>query len=96
MEVLVDPRVEWNQMYHEVWRIERDFLYDPNHHGVNIPGMEKKYAAYLKGVGGRTDRDANLKGALRQSMTMRTACGVYSRCCQTVYTPWGSVIALCS
>jgi tricorn protease len=55
MEVLVDPRVEWNQMYHEVWRIERDFLYDPNHHGLNIPAMEKKYAGYLKGAGGRAD-----------------------------------------
>jgi len=55
MEVLVDPRVEWNQMYHEVWRIERDFLYDPNHHGLNIPATEKKYAVYLKGVRGRSD-----------------------------------------
>ncbi len=55
MEVFVDPRVEWNQMYREVWRIQRDFLYDPNHHGLNIPATEKKYAAYLKGVGGRSD-----------------------------------------
>ena len=29
MEVRVDPRAEWRQMYREVWRIERDFLYDP-------------------------------------------------------------------
>jgi tricorn protease len=42
-------------MYHEVWRIERDFLYDPNHHGLNILATEKKYAVYLKGVGGRSD-----------------------------------------
>jgi len=55
MEVYTDPRVEWNQMYHEVWRIERDFLYDPNHHGLNIAAMEKKYAPYLKGAGGRAD-----------------------------------------
>jgi tricorn protease len=55
MEVFVDPRVEWNQMYHEVWRIERDFLYDPNHHGLNIPAIEKKYAEYIKGAGGRAD-----------------------------------------
>jgi tricorn protease len=55
MEVQVDPRVEWNQMYHEVWRIERDFLYDPNHHGLNLAAAEKKYAPYLKGVGGRAD-----------------------------------------
>ena len=52
MEVYVDPRAEWNQMYHEVWRIERDFLYDPNHHGLNIPATEKKYSVYLDGVGG--------------------------------------------
>jgi len=55
MEVYVDPRAEWNQMYHEVWRIQRDFLYDPNHHGLNIPATEKKYSAYLSGVGGRED-----------------------------------------
>ena len=55
MEVYVDPRAEWQQMYHEVWRIERDFLYDPNHHGLNIPAAEKKYSVYLAGVGGRGD-----------------------------------------
>jgi tricorn protease len=55
MEVYVDPRVEWNQMYREVWRIERDFLYDPNHHGLNISTAEKKYAPYLKALGGRAD-----------------------------------------
>ena len=55
MEVYVDPRAEWNQMYHEVWRIERDFLYDPRHHGLDIHAAEKKYAPYLKGVAGRGD-----------------------------------------
>jgi len=55
LEVYVDPRAEWNQMYHEVWRIERDFLYDPHHHGLDIPATEKKYAVYLKGLGGRGD-----------------------------------------
>src|SRR5205823_12992089 len=49
METYVDPRVEWNQMYHEVWRIERDFLYDPNLHGLNLAATEKKYSVYLKG-----------------------------------------------
>src|SRR2546423_4288602 len=33
MEGYVDPRAEWNQMYHEGWRIQRDLLYDPRHHG---------------------------------------------------------------
>lgn len=55
MEVYVDPRAEWNQMYREVWRIERDFLYDPNHHGLNIPKAEKEYGVYLTKLGGRED-----------------------------------------
>jgi tricorn protease len=53
--VKVDPRSEWNQMYHEVWRIERDFLYDPHFHGLDLAAAEKKYAPYLKGAGGRAD-----------------------------------------
>ena len=55
LEVYTDPRAEWNQMYHEVWRIERDFFYDPNHHGLNLAAAERKYAPYLKGAGGRAD-----------------------------------------
>ena len=55
MEVYVDPRAEWNQMFHEVWRIERDFFYDSRFHGLNLAAAEKKYAPYLKGAGGRAD-----------------------------------------
>lgn len=55
LEVYVDPRAEWNQMYHEAWRIQRDFLYDPHFHGLDLALMEKKYAPYLKGAGGRQD-----------------------------------------
>ncbi|MGH9726543.1 MAG: protease, partial [Candidatus Acidiferrales bacterium] len=36
MEVQVDPRAEWLQMYREIWRIERDFFYDPHYHGVHL------------------------------------------------------------
>jgi tricorn protease len=55
VEVKVDPRAEWRQMYHEAWRIERDFLYDPGHHGLDLKAAEKKYAPYLDGLAGRSD-----------------------------------------
>ncbi|HKV24615.1 MAG TPA: PDZ domain-containing protein [Candidatus Acidoferrum sp.] len=55
MEVYTDPRAEWNQMYHEVWRIERDFFYDPHYHGLDLAAAERKYLPYVKGVGGRAD-----------------------------------------
>lgn len=55
VEVLVDPRAEWRQMYHEVWRIERDFLYDPNAHGLDLRAAEEKYRPYLDSVASRQD-----------------------------------------
>jgi tricorn protease len=55
MEFRLDPKAEWRQMYHEVWRIERDFLYDPGHHGYDLKAAEKRYEPYLDGVGGRHD-----------------------------------------
>ncbi len=55
MEVLVDPQAEWKQMYHEVWRIERDFFYDRHYHGLDLPALEKEYAAFLPGIATRDD-----------------------------------------
>jgi len=55
MEVLSDPRAEWKQMYHEVWRLERDFFYDPNLHGLDVREAEKRYAPYLENITSRAD-----------------------------------------
>jgi tricorn protease len=55
MEVRVDPKAEWRQMYREVWRIERDFLYDPGLHGVDLAAVMKKYEPYLDGIAHRED-----------------------------------------
>jgi tricorn protease len=64
MEVWVDPRAEWRQIYHEVWRIERDFLYDPHFHGLDLAATEKLYAPWLEGIAGRDDLNALLTEAL--------------------------------
>lgn len=55
MEMRVDPPAEWAQMYREVWRIQRDFLYDPGAHGLDIASAQKKYAGYLPAVAHRSD-----------------------------------------
>ena len=55
MQVYVDPRAEWKQMYHEVWRIERDFLYDPHAHGLNLETAEGFYAPWVDSVSSRDD-----------------------------------------
>jgi len=55
MEVRVDPVAEWRQMYHEAFRLERDFFYEPNFHGWDLAAAEKQYEAYLPGLGSRSD-----------------------------------------
>ena len=55
MEVAVDPRAEWKQMYHEVWRIERDFFYDPNLHGLNLKASEAAYQPFVDNAMSRAD-----------------------------------------
>jgi len=55
MEVKVDPHAEWAQMYYEAWRINRDFFYDPNMHGIDWKKMRNKYAQFLPHVAHRSD-----------------------------------------
>jgi tricorn protease len=55
MEVRVDPRAEWRQMYHEIWRIERDFFYDPHYHGLDLQQAESTFAPYLDNIASRED-----------------------------------------
>lgn len=55
MQTKIDLRAEWQQIYHETWRIQRDFLYDPNTHGLSIPKIEAKYKPYLDGIASRAE-----------------------------------------
>jgi tricorn protease len=55
MEIYVDPKAEWRQMYDEAWRIQRDFFYDPKLHGLDYEGTKKKYESWLDGVAHRED-----------------------------------------
>jgi len=55
MEVWVEPRAEWKQMFNEIWRVERDFLYDPHLHGVNLKALAQEYEPYLERIATRDD-----------------------------------------
>jgi tricorn protease len=47
VSVRVEPEAEWQQVFDEVWRINRDYFYDPGMHGADWPAIKKKYAAFL-------------------------------------------------
>jgi tricorn protease len=55
VEVRVDPSVEWKQIFDEAWRINRDYFYAPNMHGVDWAKQRDKYAAFLPHVTTRED-----------------------------------------
>ena len=54
VEVRVDPRAEWPQIFDEAWRINRDYFYAPNMHGADWQAMRKKYAAFLPDLAAAT------------------------------------------
>ncbi len=53
----IDPSAEWQQIYHEAWRINRDFFYDPGMHGADWDALRVKYAQFLPHL--TTRRDLN-------------------------------------
>ena len=55
IEVRIDPRAEWTQIFNEAWRINRDYFYAANMHGVDWPAMREKYAAFLPDLATRGD-----------------------------------------
>jgi tricorn protease len=55
IEVRVDPRTEWKQIFDEAWRINRDYFYAPNMHGVDWAKQRDKYGAFLQHAATRAD-----------------------------------------
>ncbi|MFL6236695.1 MAG: S41 family peptidase [Thermoanaerobaculia bacterium] len=52
-----NPREQWQQMFREAWRLERDYFYDPRMHGVDWPAMLEKYRPLSLRVTSRGELD---------------------------------------
>jgi tricorn protease len=55
LQSVVDPKAEWKQMFDEAWRLERDFFYDPNMHGVDWKEMHDRYGVLVPYASHRSD-----------------------------------------
>jgi tricorn protease len=55
LNTMIDPRSEWKQVLREAWRIERDFFYDPNMHGINWQATYEHYSSMLDDCVSRRD-----------------------------------------
>lgn len=59
--VYVDPKQEWHQMLRETWRLQRDYFYDENMHGIDWPAMWGRWQAFLPHVRHRSDLSLIMK-----------------------------------
>ena len=57
VQVKINPVKEWPQIFDEVWRINRDYFYDPGMHGADWVAMKEKYSVFLPDLSCRSDLD---------------------------------------
>lgn len=55
VKVLVDPAQEWPQILREVWRLQRDFFYDPGLHAIDWDAAWAKWSPLVAHVRHRAD-----------------------------------------
>jgi tricorn protease len=55
MEMRIDPRAEWEQIFRETWRVQREYFYDPKYHGADWQAIFEKYRPLVGFVGHRAD-----------------------------------------
>ena len=55
LRMQVNPKEEWQQLFTEAWRIQRDYFYDPNMHGVDWIQVKSHYQKLLDRACSRGD-----------------------------------------
>ncbi len=55
LQVRIDPRAEWSQMFVDAWRGMRDWFYDPAIHGADWKGLRGRYGELLPWVASEQD-----------------------------------------
>jgi len=69
VEMKIDPKIEWNQIYTDGWRIFRDYFYVSNMHNIDWEGLKAKYGKLLPYVSHRADLDYILGEIIAESNT---------------------------
>jgi tricorn protease len=75
LQVRIDPREEWKQTFHEAWRIERDFYWDPAMTGHDWKAMGARYEALLPWVAHRSDLNYLIGEMISELSTSHTYVG---------------------
>jgi tricorn protease len=71
----ITPREEWDRMFLEAWRLERDYFWDSNMHGVDWKGMLERY----KPLAARVTTRAELNDVIAQMVGELSALHIFVR-----------------
>lgn len=55
MQLWIEPQKEWRQIFDDAWRMQMEFFYDPNMHGLDWQAVYDRYQPLLAHVGRRED-----------------------------------------
>lgn len=69
LDMKIDPKKEWNQIYTDGWRIFRDYYYVENMHGVDWAQIKANYNQMMPYVGHRADLDYILGEIISETNT---------------------------
>jgi tricorn protease len=72
LKMNIDPKKEWKAVFNEAWRMERDFYYEKNMHGIDWDAMKTKYGNLVENATCRQDVEfliGELIGELNTSHT---------------------------
>ncbi len=66
ISVRIEPRDEWEQIFEEAWRINRDYFYATNYHGVDWTAIREKYRTFLPHLATRDDLNRVIRWMLSE------------------------------
>ncbi len=55
LQMRLNPKQEWRQMFVEAWRYQRDYFYDPNMHGRDWQRVYERYMPFVEHIKHRHD-----------------------------------------
>lgn len=55
LKMRIDPKKEWLQIFNDAWRMEKDYFYAENMHGLDWQGIYDQYRPLVDHVGRRED-----------------------------------------
>lgn len=71
----IDPKEDWKQLYTDAWRMERDYYYDPNMHGVDWDKMYEKYLPLAERVTTRSELSDVIGELIGELSVLHTSVG---------------------